>query len=157
MSPEILFRDYRRADLEAMFLLDETCFAKEFRFDRRSMRLFAEEKGAVVRIAEKSDGEMVGFVIGHVERFAADWRGYVVTLDVAERYRKQGVARGLMLEAETSAATRARRMELHVFVGNEGAIRFYERMGYVRVGVRPGFYGEAGLDAFVYRKELVDV
>ena len=53
MSSEIFLRDYRATDLEAMFQLDEACFAEEFRFDRESMREFAEERNAVVRIAQK--------------------------------------------------------------------------------------------------------
>jgi hypothetical protein len=80
MSSEICFRDYRATDLEAMFQLDEACFAEEFRFDRESMREFAEEQNAVVRIAEKGSGEIVGFVIVHVERVVSGWRAYVVTL-----------------------------------------------------------------------------
>jgi ribosomal-protein-alanine N-acetyltransferase len=76
-----------------------------------------------------------------------------VTLDVAENYRRVGLAGRLMREVEARAATAgARSMELHVFTGNEGAIRFYERLGYARVGVRRRFYGAAGLDAFVYRR-----
>jgi ribosomal-protein-alanine N-acetyltransferase len=79
----------------------------------------------------------------------------VVTLDVAEESRKRGLASRMMQEVERRArAVGARRMELDVFTGNEGAIRFYERIGYERVGVRLGFYGAPGRDAFVYRKEL---
>src|SRR5271170_7957225 len=59
----IALRDYRAEDLDAMLRLDETCFAEEFRFDRESMREFAEERNAIVRVAEKTDGEIVGFVI----------------------------------------------------------------------------------------------
>ena len=83
MSSEICFRDYRATDLEAMFQLDEACFAEEFRFDRGSMREFAEEQNAIVRIAERVGGHIVGFVIVHVERVATGLRAYVVTLDVA--------------------------------------------------------------------------
>jgi ribosomal-protein-alanine N-acetyltransferase len=61
----------------------------------------------------------------------------------------------LLLEAEVRAvAAGGLWMELHVFTGNEGAIRFYERSGYTRIELKPRFYGGAGLDAFVYRKEL---
>src|ERR1700743_283171 len=79
----IVLRRYQAEDLEAMFQLDEACFAEEFRFDRESMREFAEERNAIVRVAEKVCGEVVGFVIVHVELVAAGWRAYVVTLDVA--------------------------------------------------------------------------
>lgn len=155
MSSEIVFRDYRATDLEAMFQLDEACFADQFRFDRESMREFAEERNAIARIAQKVSGEIVGFVIVHVERVATGWRAYVVTLDVAAECRRMGLAGRLMREVEASAmAAGVRWMQLHVFSGNTGAIRFYEGMGYERINTQKGFYGEPGLDAFVYGKEL---
>ncbi len=78
-----------------------------------------------------------------------------MTLDVEAEYRGRGVARRLMEQAEARvAASGALSMELHVFTRNEGAIRFYERLGYERIAERLGFYGKAGLDAFVYRKKL---
>ena len=155
MSGEIIFRDYRDTDLDAMFRLDEACFAEEFRFDRESMREFAEERNAIVRIAEEVSGELAGFIIVHVERVATGWRGYVVTLDVAAEWRQKGLGRRLMREAEECAvAAGVRWMQLHVFTGNAGAIRFYERLGYERIRERRGFYGAPGLDAFVYGKEL---
>jgi ribosomal-protein-alanine N-acetyltransferase len=155
MSNEIFIRDYRAADLDAMFRLDEACFTEEFRFDRESMREFAEERDAIVRIAETAGGEMVGFVIVHVERVAMGWRAYVVTLDVAAEWRQKGLGRRLMREAEACAVTAGVRwMQLHVFTGNAGAIRFYERLAYEQIRVQRRFYGAAGLDAFVYGKEL---
>jgi len=155
MSSEICFRDYRATDLEAMFQLDEACFAEEFRFDRGSMREFAEEQNAIVRIAERVGGHIVGFVIVHVECVATGWRAYVVTLDVTSECRQQGLGRRLMREVEASAmAAGVPWMQLHVFTGNAGAIRFYERLGYERIRRQNDFYGEAGLDAFVYGKEL---
>jgi len=122
------------------------------------MRAFAEERGAIALVAETTDGELVGFVIVHVERGAAGRRGYLVTLDVAEEWRRKGLAGRLMREAEArTVAAGARWMELHVFIGNEAAIRFYERLGYERVAMRRRFYGADGLDAFVYRKEIARV
>jgi [ribosomal protein S18]-alanine N-acetyltransferase len=155
MTNEISLRDYRANDIEAMFQLDELCFDSRFRFDRRSMRGFAEEGNALVRIAEGTCGKLAGFVIAHVEHVASEWRAYVVTLDVAAERRRQGLAGKLMQAAEESAiASGVRWMYLHVFTGNEPAIRFYERIGYVRIRTRRGFYGGPGLDAFVYGKEL---
>jgi [ribosomal protein S18]-alanine N-acetyltransferase len=154
MSDEIVLREYRTSDLDAMFELDQECFSADFRFDRESIQIFAEEQGAVVCVAENGGAEIIGFVIVHVEHVAEGWRGYVVTLDVRAEYRGQGVARRLMGQVEARIADAgARLMELHVFIGNEGAIRFYERVGYTRTAVRRRFYGKAG-DAFVYRKEL---
>ena len=44
-------------------------------------------------------------------------------------------------------------MTLHVFTGNEGAIRFYEHEGYVLKGKARNFYG-SGMDALMYGKAL---
>jgi ribosomal-protein-alanine N-acetyltransferase len=154
---EVVLREYRGADLNEIVELDESCFAEEFRFDRRSMKDYAEARDAISLIAEK-DGRIVGFVIVHVDQTAAGWRGYVVTLDVAAEFRRMGQAARMMQAAERMAVSvGVQQMELHVFTENEAAIRFYERMGYERVKRLQRFYGAAGLDAFVYRKTLADL
>ncbi|WP_353067263.1 N-acetyltransferase [Tunturibacter psychrotolerans] len=155
MSAEAELRGYLKGDLDAIYRLDQLCFSSEFRFGRESMRAFAEADDAVTLIAETTGGEIAGFVIVQVERSWNIVRGYVVTLDVAEKRRRRGLAQTLLQEAERRAATAgALWMELHVFTGNEGAIRFYERSGYARTELKRRFYGGAGLDAFAYRKEL---
>jgi [ribosomal protein S18]-alanine N-acetyltransferase len=155
MNRATFFRRYRSDDLEAIFRLDEACFSEEFRFDRRSMSAFAADRGAVTLIAE-DQGKVIGFVIAHVQHVAAECRAYVVTLDVDPEWRRRGLARELMAEVEAHAlAEGARRIHLHVFIGNDAAIRFYERLGYERIRIVHGYYG-SGLDAIVYRKDLRD-
>ncbi|MFC6647497.1 GNAT family N-acetyltransferase [Granulicella cerasi] len=134
-----------------MFALDEVCFTPEFRFSRSSMRRFAEARRARVVIAE-AEGVLAGFVIVHLEKMGGTNVSYVVTLDVAPDWRRLGLAARLMHEAEL-ASTGCAAMLLHVFTGNEDAIRFYERLGFERSHTEEAFYGE-GLDAFVYRKRL---
>ncbi len=156
-TDEVVLREYVDGDLDKIVRLDERCFDEEFRFDRRSMKAYAEARNAVSLIAER-DGEIVGFVIVHIDQVAAGWRGYVVTLDVAAEYRRRGLAGQMMQAVEMLAeAAGALRMELHVFTENEAAIRFYERIGYERIARRRRFYGAEGLDAYEYRKELTDL
>jgi [ribosomal protein S18]-alanine N-acetyltransferase len=156
-ADEVVLREYVEGDLDKIVRLDERCFDEEFRFDRRSMRAYAEARNAVSLIAEKED-EIVGFAIAHIDHIAAGWRGYVVTLDVAAEYRRRGLA-GQMMQAVEMLAEEAGalRMELHVFTENEAAIRFYERIGYERIARRHRFYGAEGLDAYEYRKELTNL
>lgn len=163
MGDEVVLRWYRPADLRSIFEMDVICFPEPFRFDLRSMRRFADTPNAVVLVAERviqdaSSGRLVGFVIVHMEQTSDGCRGYVITLDVSPAERREGVAGRLMAEAEAlTKGVGAGCMELHVYAGNEGAIRFYEGRGYERTGVRRAFYGRAGgarLDAFAYRKEL---
>ena len=150
---DVMLRGYRDDDLDAMFRLDEVCFEAPFRFSRAAMRRFAEARRARVVIAEL-DGELVGFCIVHVETVEQESVGYVVTLDVAPEHRRIGLAARLMERAEAEAREAGcSSMALHVFTGNEAAIRFYERMGYAFWSKDMSFYG-VGVDALVYRKAL---
>jgi len=147
---DCVLRGYLKGDLEAMFRLDEVCFASQFRFTREMMRHSAEASVARVVVAEK-DKELIGFCIAHVEQ---ENMGYVVTLDVDPSYRRNGVARLLMkcLEAECRDAG-CLSMWLHAYTENSAAIRFYERMGYRFLHIDEDFYGE-GSDARVYIRAL---
>ncbi len=147
-------RGYRAGDVDLMVRLDEVCFSEAFRFDRRSMRRFAEARGAVGIVAE-DDVQMAGFVIVQVEGATTERYGYVVTIDVAPELRGAGLGGQLLTEAERQVrAAGVGRMGLHVAVDNDAAIRFYERLGYACVGVAKRFYREAGLDGLIYIKEL---
>jgi [ribosomal protein S18]-alanine N-acetyltransferase len=146
-TTQITLRDYRSGDVDAMYALDIVCFESRFRFSRTDMRRFAEARKARVAIAEV-DGTMVGFCIVHVHRGGV---GYVVTLDVAEQYRRHGVARMLMTQLEQTSGCTV--MMLDVFVDNHTAVHFYKSMGYERIGIEEGYYGP-GADAAVYRKML---
>jgi len=149
MTDSFVLRNYEASDLNSMFRLDEACFEEPFRFSHTAMQRFAESHKARTVIAE-SDGELAGFAILHVEGRT----GYVVTLDVAEGFRRQGLAKRLMQAMEQHAVDAGCAVVgLHVFTGNDTAIRFYERAGYERAGSVSGFYGE-GLDAWAYRKAV---
>jgi ribosomal-protein-alanine N-acetyltransferase len=137
-----------------MYALDVVCFEKPFRFTRGSMRRFAEAKKARVVIAEESD-VLVGFVILDIEETEYGRVGYINTLDVAPELRRRGIAGVLMSEAERQAQMDGcTALVLHVFTGNEAAIRFYAGMGYVRSHREEGFYGP-GVDAWEYHKLLL--
>ena len=145
----IMLRAYRPGDWEAMHALDLVCFAPAFQFSRRAMRGFAEARGAIAILAEV-DAELAGFCIAQLH----DQTGYVVTLDVAPAWRRQGLALRLMADMEARiTAAGGTHMTLHVFTENAQAILFYEGIGYGRVGMATNFYGR-GLDALVYRKRL---
>lgn len=152
-TSEIQWRGYVPADLDAMFALDVACFEERFRFSRRTMQRFAEANKARVVIAEY-EGAIAGFAIAHMERVAGGRVGYVVTLDVEAKMRRRGLASMLMQRLEdASREAGCDAMVLHVFEGNDAAIRFYERAGYARVQRAQGFYGP-GVDGWVYRKRF---
>ena len=150
----MLLRGYRAGDLDAMHALDVVCFEKPFRFTRGAMRRFADAKNARVTIAEYQDA-LAGFVILHIEEVGAERVGYIITLDVSLPHRRKGVARMLMDEAEQQAQSEAcASLVLHVFTGNDPAIRFYASHGFVRSHREEEFYGLA-MDAWVFHKPLI--
>lgn len=149
---EVKLRGYDGGDLEAMVELDAECFAPPFRFSKGAMRRFVEGENAWVVVAQAGVG-LAGFCVVHREKTDAEEEvGYVVTIDVAKEWRGHGIGERMLSVGETWVRSwGGAGMMLHVFVENEGAIRFYERMKYGRMVVQRGFYG-AGLDAALYWK-----
>ncbi len=132
-----------------MYRLDCLCFAPPFRFNLRTMRRLALRRDALVVIAEH-DGEMLGFVIYEVDHGAKFRSAYVATLDVHPEHRRLRIAKTLMDEADRLAILHGiNHIRLHVYAGNEAAIRFYESRGYKRISLREDFYGR-GMDAVLY-------
>lgn len=148
------FRAYQTGDLDALYALDIVCFAETFRFSRRLLKMLAEAGDARTIVAEE-DGAIAGFVIVQMERWDTERVAYIMTLDVAPDHRRRGLASQLMQRAEEAAREAGvDSLALHVWVENEGALRFYERMGYMRAGRVARFYNDAG-DAWIYRKPLL--
>ena len=146
---DVVLREYRPGDWVAMYALDVECFQPAFRFSRRAMHTFAEAPGAIIVLAEAND-VLAGFCIVQIENQI----GYVVTLDVATAWRRDGLAHRLMAGIETRVQTAGiMAMALHVHTRNTAAVRFYEGIGYTRTGRAEGFYGR-GLDAFMYVKNF---
>jgi ribosomal-protein-alanine N-acetyltransferase len=149
----VLFRRYERRDLDAIVKLDAACFAPPFRFSKAAMRRFAEAENAWVLVAE-AQSEIAGFCIVHLEQMPGSAVGYLVTIDVAESFRRKSLGERMLAEGENWVrVSGGSGMLLHVYVKNEGAIRFYELGGYERAGEKPGFYGP-GIDAAMYWKKL---
>ena len=154
-GPErVALREYeRQSDLEAMVALDAQCFAPPFRFSREAMRRFVYAENAWAVLAE-AESELAGFCIVHLEPAESVNVGYVVTIDVAKGFRRGRVGERMLKEGEAWVRrSGGAGMMLHVFVKNHGAVRFYERMGYQRVGEQRGFYGP-GIHAAMYWKEF---
>lgn len=135
---DIQLRPIRKSDLEALYRLDQLCFEPDIAYTRGQLRDLLTRDWAVGLAAEVS-GELAGFAIGH----HSGGRGHVVTLDVAAGHRRAGVGRALLREllARLEAAG-ARSVRLEVDLRNEGAIRFYERLGFRETRRLRGYYGD---------------
>ena len=152
-SGGVYFRSYQPGDLDALYALDTICFTEPFRFSRRLMAQLVDAPYAHTIVADE-ESVVAGFVIVHMEHWERELIAYIMTLDVTPEQRRHGLATELMQRAEEAAReVHADALALHVWVENEGAVRFYEGAGYQRVELVERFYNEAG-NAWLYRKPL---
>ncbi len=147
-------------DLDALYELDTVCFEAPFRFSRGAMRRLTREPGAFTKVIESGLGALAGFLVCQVNEApgaSGSREAYVVTLDVAPAFRRQGIA-GRLLEAAEREARRAGtdRITLHVWTENAAAIRFYESCGFQRLQLHADFYAP-GIDGFGYSKGLAKI
>ena len=131
--------------IPALAELERACFSAPW--SEASLREELENPLAHFRVAEDEDGTVLGYVGVH---FLAD-EGFITNVAVVPEARRRGVARALLMDLTAySVANKDYRITLEVRVSNHPAIRLYESLGYVRDGVRPGFYSHPKEDAAIY-------
>ena len=100
------------------------------------------------------DEDPLGLVVCRVVAGEAE----VLTLAVARWTRKRGVGRALMdLAVRAAKSAGAASLYLEVDIQNGPAARLYERLGFVRTGLRRGYYDRGAApraDALVMRLDL---
>jgi ribosomal-protein-alanine N-acetyltransferase len=122
-----------------------------------SRSMFASELAKTSSIClgafDSDAGELlVGYLI--ISRYADAW--HVMNVAVHDLYRGHGIATKLLGQLfELTAGDDRRGYTLEVRVSNTGAIRLYERLGFVARGVRRGYYTDNREDALIMWKDPV--
>jgi ribosomal-protein-alanine N-acetyltransferase len=99
-----------------------------------------------------ADDALVAYLI--ISRYADAW--HVMNVAVDEDYRGQGVATKLLNQLfELTASDDRRGYTLEVRVSNRGAIKLYEKLGFVARGIRRGYYTDNREDALIMWKDPV--
>jgi ribosomal protein S18 acetylase RimI-like enzyme len=115
-------------------------------FSRTDARAFFEgvaaevEQGRRLLVAAFDDGELMGTVqVILALPPNQPHRGEITKLLVHRSARKRGVARMLMEQAEAEARAEGKTLLVLDAVTGDDAERLYERLGWTKVGVIPGF------------------
>jgi ribosomal-protein-alanine N-acetyltransferase len=142
-------RRCRDGDLDAVSAIERVIFPLPWKRDQFA-DLLAHPSGFgwVATVAGRG---VAGYAMGWV---AAD-EAELADLAVAEDVRGQGVGSDLVRAFASEAGIRgARRLYLEVRVSNEGARRFYHRLGFEIVGRRAGYYRNPLEDALAMGVDL---
>jgi ribosomal-protein-alanine N-acetyltransferase len=159
-------RDYRRADLDALWKIDQRCFPVGIAYSRAELSSFVAGTNVVSLVAEFDNApagatpaapaddhrRIAGFVVGHSIRRRY---GRILTLDIVPEARRYGLGSKLMLACEERLRNGGcRDVYLETAVDNEAALRLYRKLGYEVIEVLPEYYASHALDAFRMRKPL---
>jgi [ribosomal protein S18]-alanine N-acetyltransferase len=152
---QVRLRDYRPADFEFLWKLDQLCFEEGISYTEAELRQYIDLKGAFTLVAETVDGtaaSISGFIIAHRRRGGY---GHVLTIDVDPNLRQQGIGTRLLRAVhERLARQGCHTIFLETAVDNLGAIAFYKRHGYAIVRTIPRYYQATGMDAFLLSAPL---
>src|ERR1700758_3842262 len=91
MAPALI-RDYRPADFETLWEIDQQCFARGISYSRRELAFYVRRKRGLTLVAEL-EGKILGFVVVEYDRHA---QGHVITIDVLPEARRSGLGSRLM-------------------------------------------------------------
>lgn len=111
-------------------------------------RLFEQEflHGHSCVYGLRFEGELAGFLICH----AVAEEAHILNVVLRKSVRGKGQGKGFLLEVIQDLHCRGvRQITLEVRQSNTIARSLYESVGFVRVGVRKGYYSDNGEDALV--------
>jgi ribosomal protein S18 acetylase RimI-like enzyme len=145
----VTLRSYEPHDFAALHRLDQSCFPAGISYSKTTLHYFLTIASADCIVA--ADGKRIaGFILTEENPPLA----HIITLDVAEGHRRQGVGTAVLLESEKNLALRGvRSILLETAIDNEGAVAFWKRHGYRIEAVLKRYY-LGRLDAYEMRKIL---
>jgi RimJ/RimL family protein N-acetyltransferase len=164
MAETILVRRARPADAGALVALAEAVASEPEGWlisagswrtqgeERRFLRSLRRYSDAAVFVAEADGAEIVGRLSLGRDPHPASRHVADLGLMVAADHRRRGVGRALLEQAvDWARDAGVRKLELHVFPHNDGAVALYERFGFRREGFRRAHYrrGEEYVDAIL--------
>ena len=145
----IAIRGYEAKDFARRYKLDQECFPPGISYSKWSLRYYLSLPGADCLLAEEGK-QIAGFILAEDHPPL----GHIITLDVAEGYRRKSVGTALLREMEQHFAFRGiQSVLLETSVENQSGIAFWEHHGYRTEAVVKKYY-LGRIDAYEMRKRL---
>lgn len=140
-------RKMNEGDIAQLAQLEKLCFQ-----DPWSASAFTYELNNPLSLwlVAADDDTVAGYVGSQTVMGESD----MMNVAVAPAYRRQKLAENLILKLIDMLNDRqSKSLTLEVRVSNIPAISLYEKLGFVQVGRRPGYYRNPKEDALILRKE----
>ena len=125
-------------DLRSLVHMEHQCFGKEIAYTPKQLRYLISRAHSTC-LTETEQDLLRGFIIVLYKKGTRV--AGVETLNVHPSFQGQGIGKKLLQAAEEEMHPRGiQRVRLEVSVGNKGAIKLYERMGFFISALLPDYY-----------------
>ena len=127
--------------LDKFYEIEEQCFDQEA-FTKRQISYLLTDYNTIALMA-KTDSDIAGFIIAQVEVEENTEFGHIITINVAPKLRRQGIATKLLHKIENLLKQKGiTQCRLEVREDNKHAIKLYQKLGYQTVGILENYYGK---------------
>ena len=156
VAVEISLHDFREADFETLWRIDQACFAPGIAYSRRELLSYVRLPQSTTLVAEATSGEEIPDILGYIIAHAgAKSVGHIITIDVLPSAQRVGIGSKLLSAAEIRLLRKKCTISyLETAVDNLPALAFYKRHNYFLLKTLPRYYSN-GVDAFVLQKDLL--
>ncbi len=152
LKMELVIENASVKHLGKLYEIEKQSFEEEA-FSKRQIALLLTDYNSISFVA-RVGGRIVGFIIGRIDLARNCRLGHIMTLDVAQGYRRQGVGAKLMHAVERILIEKGvRTCLLEVREGNMAALGLYKALGYQEMGMLKNYYGKS--HGFCLRKTLI--
>ena len=153
---DFLIRDYRAADFDRLWRIDQACFPPGIAYTQMDLTGFVTRRKAITLVAQLPEEsefarEIVGFAVAQPVRNI----GRILTLDVLPQARRFGLGSRLMEACEVRLRIAGcQQVFLETAVSNDAAVALYRKLGYDVLRTLPLYYSTHALDAYLMGKKL---
>lgn len=137
-----------RSHIPQILTLEQACFSTPWTETMLTDALFDPQASFIV--AEDEEGNVLGYAGLHV---VVD-EGYIDNIAVEPDARRHGVASALLDVYCRFGGANLAFLTLEVRSSNAPAIALYEKHGFQRAGLRPGYYQHPREDAVIMTREF---
>ncbi len=147
---DIEIRQAKLYDVPAMARIERESFDSPWSADEITKDVASNDGSIYVALA----------LVGEERAGYADMRiitgeSQIYNIAIAPEFRRQGIGEALLAHMiEKSEELGLSLITLEVRSGNEAAMALYEKMGFKKVGSRPGYYAKGSEDAVLMDKVL---